>query len=62
MLDKFNINLWLFLGAIIFIISDSMIALGKFYHPKEIYGIAIMITYVVAQYLICKAMIIKNNV
>ena len=59
--EKSTSNLWLFLGAIIFIISDSLIAINKFYEPKEIYGLTIMATYIVAQYLICKAVISKNS-
>ena len=54
-------NLWLFLGALIFIISDSFLAINKFYEAREMYGITIMITYIVAQYLICKAMIVKDS-
>jgi uncharacterized membrane protein YhhN len=54
-------NLWLFLGALIFIISDSFLAVNKFYEARELYGITIMITYIVAQYLICKAMIVKDS-
>ena len=54
-------NLWLFLGALIFIISDSFLAVNKFYEAREMYGITIMITYIVAQYLICKAMIVKDS-
>tara|TARA_B110000046_G_scaffold162006_1_gene176028 strand:- start:12056 stop:12739 length:684 start_codon:yes stop_codon:yes gene_type:complete len=57
MQEKNTANLWLFLGAIIFIISDSLIALNKFYEPKEFYSISIMLTYIVAQYLIFKAII-----
>ena len=54
-------NLWLFLGAIIFIASDSMIAINRFYESNELYGLLIMLTYIIAQYLICKAMIAKSN-
>jgi uncharacterized membrane protein YhhN len=54
-------NLWLFLGAVIFIVSDSMIALNKFYEPQEMYSVSIMITYIVAQYLICKSLIVKTS-
>ncbi|WP_242178782.1 lysoplasmalogenase [Polaribacter marinus] len=54
-------NLWLFLGAIIFMASDNLIAINKFYEPKEFYGITIMLTYIIAQYLICKAMIVKDS-
>ena len=60
--EKSTENLWLFIGAIIFILSDSLIALNKFYEPNELYGVTIMITYILAQYLICKAMIVKSNV
>ncbi len=61
MAKKSTENLWLFLGAIIFIASDSMIALNRFYESQEIYSVSIMVTYIVAQYLICKAIIIKNS-
>lgn len=60
--EKTTENMWLFLGAIIFITSDSLIAINKFYEPKAMYGISIMVTYIVAQYLICKAMIVKDAV
>lgn len=59
--EKSTENLWLFIGAAIFILSDSLIALNKFYEPNEIYGVAIMITYILAQFLICKAMIVKTD-
>ncbi len=44
--------LYLMLGSMLFIASDSMIALHKFHEPKIFYPVAIMITYVSAQYLI----------
>ena len=59
--EKSTENLWLFVGAIIFIFSDSLIALNKFYEPNDLYGVSIMITYILAQFLICKAMIVKSN-
>ncbi len=59
--EKSTANLWLFLGAIIFIISDSLLAINKFYEAKPIYGVSIMVTYIVAQYLICKAMTAKQT-
>ncbi|TYP99384.1 putative membrane protein YhhN [Tenacibaculum adriaticum] len=58
---KSTANLWLFLGAVIFITSDSLIAINRFYEPKEIYGVIIMVTYIAAQYLICKAMVAKSE-
>ena len=59
--NKNTSNLWLLLGALIFITSDSLIAINRFYEPREIYRLIIMLTYIVAQYLICKAMIVKNS-
>jgi len=49
--------LFLMIGAVTFIASDSMIALHKFHEPKLVYPVAIMITYVLAQYLIFKYMV-----
>lgn len=59
--EKSTENLWLFIGAILFILSDSLIGLDKFYQSNEIYSVAIMVTYILAQFLICKAMIVKSN-
>ena len=59
--EKSTENLWLCIGAILFVLSDSLIALNKFYEPNEIYGVAIMISYILAQFLICKALIVKTN-
>jgi uncharacterized membrane protein YhhN len=39
-------------GAILFVISDSAIAVNKFSHHFELSGIVIMSTYITAQYLI----------
>ena len=41
-----------FLGAILFMISDSILALNKFYEPLAYSNISIMITYALAQYFI----------
>lgn len=48
--------LYLMLGAMLFIASDSMIALNKFHFAKAFYPVAIMITYILAQYLIYRFM------
>jgi len=40
------------LGALLFIVSDSILAINKFYEPFEYAGIAIMLTYGIAQLLI----------
>lgn len=52
--DKVNSrSYWLVLaGAVLFVISDSAIAINKFSHPFEFSGIVIMSTYIVAQFLI----------
>ena len=39
-------------GAISFVLSDSLLALNKFYHPFKAAGFLIMFTYCLAQYLI----------
>ncbi len=49
---KTKITQLLLLGAILFISSDSMIALHKFNEPKSFYPTTIMIAYILAQYLI----------
>ncbi|MCF6295093.1 MAG: lysoplasmalogenase [Flavobacteriaceae bacterium] len=41
-----------FAGAILFMISDSILALNKFYQPLAFSNISIMLTYALAQYLI----------
>ncbi|TDP00355.1 lysoplasmalogenase [Flavobacterium sp. 245] len=45
-------NLYVFSGAIVFVISDSILAVNKFYTPVEKSSFFIMLTYLVAQYLI----------
>ncbi len=59
--EKSTENLWLFLGALIFIASDSVLAINKFYESQEIFGVIIMVTYIIAQFLICKAIISKSQ-
>ena len=56
-----KIDLVLMLGAILFIASDSMIALNKFHEARTFYPIAIMSTYILAQYLIFRFMALKTN-
>ena len=47
-------NLFFFLGAALFVISDSLLAVNKFYQPIPKAGIWIMLSYCAAQYLIVK--------
>jgi uncharacterized membrane protein YhhN len=52
--DKVNtvsFNL-VFIGSIFFMLSDSILALDKFYKPIPFSNISIIITYAIAQYLI----------
>lgn len=48
---------WVFLGALLFVISDSFIAINKFVIPVPQAGLIIMVTYIAAQYLIVKGCI-----
>jgi uncharacterized membrane protein YhhN len=43
-------------GAVLFMISDSLLAINKFLQPFELGGVLIMITYMGGQYLIVKGM------
>ncbi|KQX15531.1 lysoplasmalogenase [Flavobacterium sp. Root420] len=45
-------NKYIFIGAIAFVLSDSILAMNKFYAPIERNSFLIMLTYLVAQYLI----------
>jgi uncharacterized membrane protein YhhN len=47
-------NLWLILGGISFIVSDSIIGIDKFYSPIPHAGILIMISYYFAQFSLVK--------
>jgi uncharacterized membrane protein YhhN len=48
-----------FSGAVLFVISDSLIALDRFVCNFRFAGIAIMATYVIAQYLIVKGYLLQ---
>lgn len=54
--EKSTETIGLLSGAILFIISDSMIALNKFQQEHFIYPVAIMVTYILAQFLIARFM------
>jgi uncharacterized membrane protein YhhN len=55
-LRRDNVNMlsysFVFLGALFFMASDSILALNKFYTPIPWSNISIMLTYAIAQYLI----------
>ena len=48
---------WMMTGALLFVISDSLLAVNKFYHSFEIAGVAIMLTYGLAQLFIVEGAI-----
>lgn len=52
--------LYIFLGAITFVLSDSILAFDKFHAPIEKSSFFIMLTYLVAQYLIVVGIIRLN--
>ncbi len=43
----------LLFGSLFFILSDSVLAINKFYESNAVYPVIVMITYITAQYLIC---------
>ena len=45
---------WMMVGALLFIISDSILAINKFYQPFKAAGVLIMLTYGLAQLFIVK--------
>ena len=56
-IKKREAGLWMVGGAVLFVISDSILAVNKFYHPFAGSGAAIMITYGLAQFCIIKGAI-----
>ena len=48
------------LGAILFVLSDTLIAIDKFVVPVPFQTFLIMGTYVLAQYLICVGFLKRN--
>ena len=52
--------LLVFIGSVLFVISDTMLALDKFYIEFSLAGFWIMLTYIAAQYLIMRGLILEN--
>ena len=48
---------WMMIGALLFVMSDSLLAVNKFYQPFKIAAVAIMITYGLAQLFIVEGAI-----
>ncbi|PCI06319.1 MAG: hypothetical protein COB81_00790 [Flavobacteriaceae bacterium] len=53
--------LTMMLGAFVFMSSDTILSVNLFYKPMMLFNILVMITYVLAQYLIYKAVILKEE-
>jgi len=49
--------IWVFIGAIFFMISDSLLAINKFYSNFPLASLAIMGSYVAAQYMIVRGVL-----
>lgn len=58
---KTKISLLLLVGVLIFISSDTILALNLFYKTQLFYPLLIMMTYVLAQYLICRFVLKLNQ-
>lgn len=55
-------NTFIFIGAIIFVLSDSILAMDKFYEPIYKNSFFIMLTYLMAQYLIVIGILKLNSI
>ena len=53
--------LLVFTGSVLFVLSDSMIALDRFYRDIPMAGFLIMVTYIAAQYLIMRGLILERE-
>ncbi len=49
-----------FAGSLLFLLSDSMIAFNKFHSDIPMAGFLIMLTYIAAQYLIMRGLILEE--
>ncbi len=54
--------LLLVLGTYAFIVSDAVLAINLFYKPFALFPVIIMVTYLLAQFLICKFVLNLENV
>ncbi|MFE3848582.1 lysoplasmalogenase [Flavobacterium sp. LB3P45] len=54
-------NIYILLGAVIFVCSDSILAFNKFYEPLKFSSLLIMSTYITAQYLIVVGILKLNK-
>ena len=54
-------NIWYLSGAALFVVSDSLLAINKFYQPFAFAGVLIMLTYCAAQYFIANGFIKQSS-
>jgi uncharacterized membrane protein YhhN len=59
---KKPVNLLVLIGAVLFVVSDSILAINKFYTPIPMSSFLIMSTYLGAQFFIVKSILINNKV
>lgn len=52
---------WVFLGAVLFVISDSLIAISRFVGEFPLSGILVMVTYALGQYMIVEGYLRKKR-
>ncbi len=50
------------LGAFVFMVSDTILSINLFYKPMMLLNILVMFTYVLAQYLIYSAVVLKQKI
>ena len=60
LVDKKSFQL-IVVGALLFVLSDSLLGLNKFFMEVPYAGFWILLTYMSAQYFIVRGLIIKNN-
>ena len=53
---------WVLSGAVLFVLSDSIIAISRFVAPFSLSGIWIMVTYAIGQYLIVMGYLHKKEI
>lgn len=58
---KTKVALTMMLGAFVFMCSDTILSINLFYKPMMVLNILVMCTYVLAQYLIYKAVVLKEE-
>jgi uncharacterized membrane protein YhhN len=56
-----NRQIGILIGAVLFVSSDSLVAFNKFYNPLVLSSFIIMITYLIAQYLIVSGILKLNQ-